>query len=546
MWSNIKKFISQFFLNPKLQIHILSLFLTLLITSVVFILAYTYLRNKSAILGFSKGTIERVSEVIKAKLVCNLLDLQQLPKLTEAMVTDYHDISLDNKKLTTFMLMAVKTYPNLHAFFIATPDGNLMVATDRSMVVRDHYLSDPSKPLPKEFAFAIRQINHQKNQEIWLYKDKAFKTLVDETVSSEIDFRTLAPYKGASRTGDIYWSEVYENPFSSQGIAVASPVYQQDHQLIAVIGAVLPLRTISDILSKLQISKRGKAFVVESSGKILLPENSEGSSALVAKAYQIFQQKHDDNFLLEENGQTYLMDVHPFPLDVQTGWFIVVTAPLDDFFGQVLQTLKETVFISLGLLLLSSALVYYFAKRISKPIFQLAQEIDKIKRLDLQSEQRVNSYIQEINLLDDAIASMRTVLRSFGHYVPKEIVKQLMEKGKEIGIGGEKKNLAILFSDIIGFTPIAESLPIDIFMPSLEDYFDKVSKIILEAQGTIDKYIGDSVMAFWGAPTDIEHPEVYACTAALRCHVALAHFNQEQKKWENQNFLPALASTQEK
>ena len=95
---------------------------------------------------------------------------------------------------------------------------------------------------------------------------------------------------------------------------------------------------------------------------------------------------------------------------------------------------------------------------------------------------------------------MRSAVRSFSRYVPKEIVHQLLAQNKEIRLGGEKKDVTVFFSDIANSTSIFEEHSTDELMELLAEYFDGLSKIILEAQGTIDKYIGDSIMAFWGAP----------------------------------------------
>ena len=132
----------------------------------------------------------------------------------------------------------------------------------------------------------------------------------------------------------------------------------------------------------------------------------------------------------------------------------------------------------------------------------------------------VKSQIEEIITLDKSITTMRSAVNSFGKYIPKEIIKSLVQQGQEIALGGERKNLVVLFSDIKDFTTISESLPVELLMPSLAAYFDVLSKIILASEGTIDKYIGDSIMAFWGAPQTVVDPVKKACLTALKCHRA--------------------------
>jgi adenylate cyclase len=105
-----------------------------------------------------------------------------------------------------------------------------------------------------------------------------------------------------------------------------------------------------------------------------------------------------------------------------------------------------------------------------------------------------------------------------------------MQRGEEITLGGEKREITIFCSDIAGFTTISEAYPTEILTPLLAEYFDALSKIILEAEGTIDKYIGDSIMAFWNAPTEMPDHAMKACLVALRCQALLHKLNQQRKE----------------
>ncbi|HEY4832263.1 MAG TPA: cache domain-containing protein, partial [Waddliaceae bacterium] len=488
----------------KLNLHILTLFLSLLIISSVITLTFSYIKNAQSIFEFSKGTIERVGSTIEEKILCLVNDLEQMPELAAGLLSGYKHITLDNLALTNFMLTAVKAYPNLHAFFVGTPQGDFIEAADLTMITHTHYLFDPSVTLPKGISYALREIDQTKQPplETWYYMDVSFKTLSQESFPSKFDPRTRPWYMGAQETHQLYWSDVYcYDPTGENGIAVSKPIFNEKGEIIAIVGTDLPLTTFAKFLSQQKIGKTGQAFILNASGKIIIPSNTE-SSNLVEAAYEQFSKTRQRDFLFEHQGIKYLAYAKPLPVKFKKEWSILIVVPLNDFFGGIFKMRTQAILISIAILALTALAVAFFAKRISKPIVQLTNEIDRIKHLDLESEKRVQSHIQEISLLDSSIASMRLALRSFGRYMPKEIVKQLMEKGKEISIGGEKKEIIVFFSDIADFTPIAESLPIEELMPLLSDYFDLLSKVILESQGTIDKYIGDSVMAFWGAPND--------------------------------------------
>jgi adenylate cyclase len=132
-------------------------------------------------------------------------------------------------------------------------------------------------------------------------------------------------------------------------------------------------------------------------------------------------------------------------------------------------------------------------------------------------------------LLDSSIAAMRSTIRSFSRYVPKEIVKKLIEMGHEIQLGGEKREITLLFSDINGFTTFAEGETLDSLNSVLTEYFDGLSQTILKNFGTIDKYIGDGLMAFWDAPAFLPDHAYKGCFAALECRNFLRQFNEQRK-----------------
>ncbi len=103
----------------------------------------------------------------------------------------------------------------------------------------------------------------------------------------------------------------------------------------------------------------------------------------------------------------------------------------------------------------------------------------------------------------------------FGHYVSSKIVEDLIENPQKLKLGGERKELSILFSDITNFTTLSESIEPEILVDFMNDYFDSMSEIIFRYNGTLDKFEGDAVMAFWGAPIEDPNHALNAINTAL-------------------------------
>jgi adenylate cyclase len=100
----------------------------------------------------------------------------------------------------------------------------------------------------------------------------------------------------------------------------------------------------------------------------------------------------------------------------------------------------------------------------------------------------------------------RFISSAFGHYVSPQIVNQLMEHPERLSLQGEQKNLTVFFSDIRGFTSLSEKMTSEELGRFMNEYLTAMSNIVLESKGTVDKFIGDAVMAIWGAPLeDADH-----------------------------------------
>jgi adenylate cyclase len=122
----------------------------------------------------------------------------------------------------------------------------------------------------------------------------------------------------------------------------------------------------------------------------------------------------------------------------------------------------------------------------------------------------------------------RQIKKQFGTYVSPDLVKKLQKDPSLLRLGGETKRLTFLFSDIRGFTPISEKYQNDPqkLVEIVNRFLTNQTEIIMKHGGTIDKYMGDCIMAFWNAPLDVEEQERKATEAALEMRVALGELNE--------------------
>lgn len=121
---------------------------------------------------------------------------------------------------------------------------------------------------------------------------------------------------------------------------------------------------------------------------------------------------------------------------------------------------------------------------------------------------------------------------AFEKYASKELVQQIVKQPHTLKLGGEKRHIAVLFSDVRGFTTLSESLTPQELVTFLNEYLTEMTDIVIQREGLLDKYIGDAIMAVYNAPINIDSYELKACLSALDMMNTLETL---QKKWKSQN-----------
>jgi adenylate cyclase len=124
------------------------------------------------------------------------------------------------------------------------------------------------------------------------------------------------------------------------------------------------------------------------------------------------------------------------------------------------------------------------------------------------------SYVIEIH-------SKQKLIESFGQYIPPHLVNELSKLPKELSLEGEAKTLTVFFCDLLSFTTISEQLNPKQINKLLNEYFTVMTEILFKYDGTIDKYIGDAIMAFWNAPTQQDAHAQRSVEAALEMDIAI-------------------------
>lgn len=235
-------------------------------------------------------------------------------------------------------------------------------------------------------------------------------------------------------------------------------------------------------------------------------------SALYA-AYRNGSDHHD--VTLEVDGEAIYANLATFKVN-GTSLVVASAVPAAVFEDPATRLLLWSLLIQAGIIAISFVLVSLASLSISRPIQVLASDVENIIEFRFPDRLRRPSRIREIQRLLAAVDTLELTLRAFSKYMPLQFVQTIVDRGITPELGGRRQPVIVMFSDVEGFTGIAETLTPDELMPQLSRYFSEISDEILASGGTIDKFIGDSVMAFWPLPDEEPKQVTLVCNAVLR------------------------------
>ena len=345
------------------------------------------------------------------------------------------------------------------------------------------------------------------------------------------DFRVSdqAWFKTGIAAAEPQWFKVLKHPIGERpSIAFAGPidVYQERQGVLAII---IEYSRLSHFLSQLQVGRTGTAFIFDGSGELVAAPDKDadelhpahGQEALLPLAQMALADAGDDGRKqawrrrLTLNGAAYEVALTPLPFP---GWSLATVIPEAEFLGPVETTLRRLIIGLAAGALLAAALSAALARSvIAAPLSRVVGEIRHVENFALDQVRRHPSRLAEIASLSGAIAEMAAGLSAFRKFIPADLVRLLLRQGVEAKPGGSIQELTVMFIDIAGFTGLSERMG-DRIVPLLSKYLDVTSEMIVANGGTIDKFIGDAVMAFWGAPTAQQDHALLCCRAALACH----------------------------
>lgn len=373
-----------------------------------------------------------------------------------------------------------------------------------------------------------------------------------KTADEGYDPRKRSWYKAAIEKRGLVWTDIYAFATGGQiGYSCSMPVYTPDAALVGVACIDVSIEGLSHFLSRFNLTPNSRLFILDNQSQIVAEPIKEGEpldrlfkadengiptknlkkvtedDEILKASYEQFSNEKSGihNFSIGRKKYFSLYETLSTEagLKVQLG----LVLPDEDVMGLVYKNNIKILTIIAIFILIAILISFLIARIIARPMDSLSREMEKIKNFNYDSEKTIPTSISEIGGMVSSFDSMKTGLNNFQKYVPTKLVNQLIAGGELATVGGQKKELTIFFSDIKNFTNISESMDPEELVMQMNDYFSAVSNTIIDNEGTLDKYIGDAVMAFWGAPADNPNHAECACRSALVCQELI--FNLSHK-----------------
>jgi adenylate cyclase len=357
---------------------------------------------------------------------------------------------------------------------------------------------------------------------------------------------------GLATAGDagVHWTKPYKF-FTTKDPGITASLHWRDSkapEFSQVLAFDVLLLDISRFTSGLEVSERGKVLILTEDGTVAgLPRDDRFASlddlrghilsplaALglpeigdAVAAWQAQNLQPGDVFSFDSGGETWWGGVRLFPLG-ERAFRIAVLAPESDFLGGIVRQRNVVIAITAGALAAAFFIAMALARRYSRPLAALAADAERIQQLDIARGEPVDSDLLEVDQLAHSHERMRTALDSFSRYVPIDVVRELMKRDEAANIGGARRTITILFTDIQGFTTIAETLDPETLTRHMAEYFEAMlGTVQSDGFGEVTQLAGDGFVAFWGAPIPNPEHAAHAVESVLRCREKLALLNAQ-------------------
>lgn len=528
--------------HRKLRVDITIIFILVLLGTTLSIIGYTYHRHSKIVLNIAHELNLQMDQNIVARLD-NYLRPPIFMHISHSILRDKKLSENEMTYLNRHFFDAQDIYPQINSLYLSDPQGNFYLLHRVRQPITEPYVLPVvgSRQIPPQTQYALFTLRRANNGSLITiqYEDSQKNVIKTEQIKGAYNPLQRPWFQGAQDSKNTYWFGIYRFFLSPQlGLTASSPVMTH-HRFSGVIAADFSMEGFTQQFSKILLENKTSGIIFNQKGDIIAYQGFKKSAALpdilnidhladapLKKAYRLYQKNHHQQFIFYHRGTEYIAYISPYASNFNQNWKIATIVPMDLFIGSMKTTNYYTILFSLLMVFIGLMFVGFAADRISQPIMKIASDMNNMRQLTFSNSLNTKSSIAEVQMIFDALNSAQSALSSFAKYVPQMIVRQLLKNKAIAQMGGIKKPITVLFTDIDNYTATSENMDPDILISHISDYLNEMTGTIHQHAGSIDKYMGDAVMAFWNDPEEDADHVLHACQAVLACQRKMKTMNQ--------------------
>lgn len=494
----------------------------------------------------ARQTAQRSVELARRETVSHveaLVDpIASLVRVSARLASEQPDFYRQERALPS-MMEVLNHSTSISSVYIGFADGSYRMALRVPTNLLVHSKSPPAKT-----RYANRWIDRKAKTptEVYTFLDGQGQVLGQSSAPTTYDPRVRPWYKDAVEKKGLITSNPYIYATTGlPGITVAMPFTAPTGEVLGVVAIDILIDSISAFFKSRPVSDHSTSLIVDRDGQIVAHSDAtqvmtkdatgaltrmrinELKDPLPALAFGERGAHASNQFNFVHKGEEYVAMFSPFPPEFGKPWDVVIVSPLEDFIGEADRNNRMLLLLGLVAIGIQVLVIYALSRRIARPLEQLEQQVLSVQNFETQKGETINSRVREISSLANAVTTLQGAITAFSAFVPRELVRQLIATGHKLELGGRSKFLTVMFTDLEAFSTMTEVTPAQELLARVSNYFDIVTRATNEEMGTLDKFIGDGVMAFWGAPAQLEDHAYHACVAALRIQRGMDKLNEE-------------------
>lgn len=516
------------------------LFITLMIITVTLVAATGYKQARSGVVDVGTQVIDGALDRTRQHFVTQYAETGDRLGLLAVTLSGL-DLVEERERVLRALWELNRQSPLHQATFVAGGDGLFLEA----------------RSLPNPATRFVPPGNRGVAEE-WIYRDAEFGAMA-RLSKARTDRSRVADHEapGAGSSGTRFTGPHALSVTGEPGITISRPVQGPDGSVTAVVGIEIPLVALDARLLEAQFGEDSVLLIINTADEVIAHPLGHAPGAVqpapggllrvsdlrqgwIGQAWTRMQGQSSNAdgstgvALLDlDSGRRYFAHKKRLTEHLDHNWYLFLLVSDHVVLAGVNRGLHTSITLALIMMIVAAYVIFVTAGQLTRPLRQMVDNARLLEQLRFGELRPVQADFNEFRTLDRSLRQMASSLMAFNRYVPTALLRRLLSENPSATLGAESRPLVLLNTGINQFTRLGAQMGAEEQADYLTRYQREIFEAVQRNGGSIDKFIDDRVIAFWGAPDAAANDVYRTCAAALECQAAIQELSQTLR-WENQ------------